>query len=51
MHLEFLQKTAEATGDLIDNKITDRITKVSKRSPQINSEIITNEHDREIPKE
>ena len=25
-----IQETAEATGDLIDNKIADRITKVSK---------------------
>ena len=32
------QKTAEATGDLIGNKIADRITKVSKTSPKINSE-------------
>ena len=27
-----IQKTAEATGDLIDNKIPNRITKVSKNS-------------------
>ena len=27
-----IQKTAEATDDLIGNKITDRITKVSKNS-------------------
>ena len=27
-----IQKTAEVTGDLIGNKITDRITKVSKTS-------------------
>ena len=32
------QKTAETTGDLIGNKIADRITKVSKTSPQNNSE-------------
>ena len=25
-----IQKIAEATGDLIDNKVADRITKVSK---------------------
>ena len=31
-----IQKTAEATGDLIDNKIPDKITKVSK----INNKII-----------
>ena len=37
-----IQKTAEATGDLIDNKIADRITKVSKNSPQNNLETVTN---------
>ena len=36
-----IQKTAKATGDLIGNKIAGRITKVSKTSPQNNSE--TNE--------
>ena len=56
MHLKLLQikaiqKTAESTGDLIGNKTADRITKVSKTSPQNNSE--TNEeenikHDTEI---
>ena len=29
-----IQKTTEATGYLIGNKIADRITKVSKTSPQ-----------------
>ena len=33
-----VQKTAEATGDLIGNKIANRITKVSGSSPQNNSE-------------
>ena len=54
-----IQKTAEATGDLIGNKIDDAvakshdgtITKVSKNSQQNNSETVTNEHDKEIPKE
>ena len=46
-----IQKTAEATGDLIGNKITDRITKVSKNLEQNNSETVTDEHDKEIPKE
>ena len=32
---------AEATGDLIGNKIADKITKVSKTFPQNNS--VTNE--------
>ena len=27
-----IQKTAEATGDLIGNKIADKITRVSKKS-------------------
>ena len=39
----FIQKTAEATGDLIGNKIANKITKVSKYSPQNNSETVTNE--------
>ena len=46
-----IQKLAEATGDLIGNKVADRITKVSKNSQQNNSEIVTNENDKEIPKE
>ena len=46
-----IQKTAEATGDYIGNKITNRITKVSRRLLKNNSETITNEHDKEIPKE
>ena len=31
-----IQKIAEATGDLIRNKINNKITKVSKSSPQNN---------------
>ena len=46
-----IRKTEEATGDLIGNKNTNRITKVSKSSPQSNSESIKNEHDQEISKE
>ena len=46
-----IQKTAEVTGDLIGNKIADTITKVSKNSQQNNWETVTNEHDKEIPKE
>ena len=41
------QKTAEATSDLIG----DKITKVSQNSQQNNSETVTNEHDNDIPKE
>ena len=44
---------------MIGNKIVDAVAKsyghktkkVSRRSPQNNSEPITNEHDKEIPKE
>ena len=44
------QKTAEATGDLFGNKIANKIIKVSKNSQQKNSETVTNENDKEIPK-
>ena len=46
-----IQKTAEGTGYLISNKIADKITKASKTSQQNNSETVTNEDDKEIPKE
>ena len=46
-----IQKTAEETGDLMGNKIADRITEVSKCSQQNNSETVSHEHDKEIPKE
>ena len=46
-----IQKPAEATFDLIDNKIANRITKVSRSPPHNNSEAITNEHDKERAKE
>ena len=42
-----IQKTAEATGNLIDNNVADRI----RSSAQSNSETITNEHDKEVSKE
>ena len=42
----FIQKTAEATGDSVGNKIIDKIIRVSKTSPQNNLE--TN---KEIPRE
>ena len=49
-----IQKIAEATGDLIDNKVADRIAKVSKTSAQNN--LVTNEeenieYNREIHRE
>ena len=46
-----IQKTAETTFNLIGNKMANRITKVSRRPQHNNSETITNEHDKEIPKE
>ena len=46
-----IQKTAEVTVDLIDNKIADRNTKVLKFLQQNNSETVTNEHFTEILKE
>ena len=48
---EIKKKTVEAAGDLIDNKIADRMMKVSKNSQQNNSETVTKEHDKEILKE
>ena len=38
-----IQNTEEATGDLVGNKIADKITRVSKTSPKNNSE--TNEQE------
>ena len=47
---KIVHKTAEATGDLIGNNITDKITaKPSKKSH--NEEIQLNEVNNEIPKE
>ena len=46
-----IPKTAEATGDLIGNKIANKIRRVSKTSQHNNSETVTNEHNKEIPKE
>ena len=48
MHLNLLQKV---TGDLTENKIAGKVTKIPKTSQQNNSETITNEHHKEIPKE
>ena len=45
-----IQKTAEATGDLIGNKIADRTTKSSKDSQQNNSETVTNQPDKKSTK-
>ena len=44
-----IQKTSETTGDLIGNKVADKITSVSKKSPK---ELYSqNENEIEIPKE
>ena len=39
-----IQKTAEATGDLIGNKIADKITSISKKS---NKELPNNDNEKE----
>ena len=44
-----IQKTAEATGDLVGSKIAVQITSASKKSH--NEEIQSNEVNNEIPKE
>ena len=46
-----IQETAEATGDLIGNKIANNITKFFKNLQHNNSETVTNEHSKKIPKE
>ena len=46
-----IQKKVEATGDLIGNEIAGKITKVSENSQQNTSETVTNENNKEIPKE
>ena len=42
-----IQKTAEATGDLIGNKTANKVTKVSRNSQQNNLDTFTNENDKE----
>ena len=42
-----IQKSAEATGDLIGNKIADKIASISKSRKELHS----NENEIEIPKE
>ena len=46
-----IHKTAEASGFLTGNKIPNRITKLSQNSHQNNSQTVTNENDKEVPKE
>ena len=45
-----MKKDSRRTVDLIDNKIGIRITNFSKNSQQNNSENVTNESDKEMPK-
>ena len=53
-YLKLLQKsslkTTEETGDWIRNKTVNRITKVSRNSPQKNSKTITNEYNKKYLK-
>ena len=56
MHSKLLQnkqfkKAAEATGNLIGNKIADKIARISKTSPQNILERVINEHNKEKPKQ
>ena len=44
-------KNSRSKGCLIDNKIADKITKISKTLQNKKSETATNEHNKEIPKE
>ena len=46
-----VQKPAEATGDLIGIILNEKIKKVSKHSLQNNLETVTNENNKEKPKE
>ena len=50
-NLLIMLKIREATRDLIGNNISNKSTWVSKKLAQKNSEIVTNEHDEEIPKQ
>ena len=45
-----MKKNSRRTFDLIDYKIGIRITNFSKNSQQNNSENVTNESDKEMPK-
>ena len=51
MLLKLLQKFVEATGDLIGNKIAEKIAKVLKTSQQIIIKTVTKQYDKEILKE
>ena len=46
-----IKKVAEATSDLIGNKIAYKITKVSSNSQQNNLGTVTNDNDKDMSKE
>ena len=46
-----IQKTAEATGNLVGNKIADKITIYAKKSLDRSTELNSNESNNKIPKE
>ena len=46
-----IQKKSEANDNLIGNKVANKVTKVSRGSPQNDSETVTSEHDKQIPEE
>ena len=46
-----IQKTSEATGNLIENKTANRVTKFLKNSQQKNLQAVTKERDKEISTE
>ena len=46
-----IQKSTEATGDLVGNKIADKITSYSKKSPDRSTELNSNESNDETSKE
>ena len=46
-----IKKKAEVRGYMIVTKIANKITRVSKNSQQNNLQTLTNENDKQIPKE
>ena len=43
-----IQKTAEATGDLIGNKIVDKVTSISKSPKDLHSKELHSQNENEI---
>ena len=46
-----IQKKSEANGNLLGNKVANKVTKVSRGSPQNDSEAVISGHDKQIPEE